>query len=432
MSGYGRRNRARLGVRVGGTALLAATLAGCWWPQTGAGPDRRAHNSAETAITAATVGSLHHLWSAPTDGPAGDPVTSTAGVHVDGTDRVYAFHTNGTPRWSVVVPNGWSPIADFTSVLVDGDGVLAVHEGLESTEWIDPANAGLWLDAATGAPAGTGIMADGVRDGLLAGSHSRYLDGIYGETLQVADAATGQIVEGGLLAVSFIGSRAEAPSHVTLGASAVFQSGPGLRSDNLGIEALGVRGFPRQGGADNCGPPQLPRFACATWITDLAGTSATPVVVSADQSTLYVGVDGTLHVLDAATGAILWTAPVGSTITDAPAVGQGRVFVPTSGGQLAVLPADGCGVAVCTPTWTGTTGSAITVQPAIVGTGSAAVVITGGADGGVDAVRATGCGAATCAPLWSGSAGAPVTGAPAVSNGAIYLGTEAGLVVFGP
>jgi outer membrane protein assembly factor BamB len=427
--GNRRHSTVHLGARIGGTAVLAATLAGCWWPQTGAGPDRRAHNAAETAITAATVGSLHQLWSAPTDGPAGDPVTSTAGVHVDGIDRVYGFHTNGTLRWSAVVPNGWADIADFTSVLVDGDRVLAVHEGLESTEWIDAANAGLWLGSATGAPAGTGIVADGLRDGLLAGSRSQYLDGIYGETLQIADGATGQVLDGGLLAVSF--DPFDAPCHVTLGAAAVFQSGPGLRSNAQGIEALGVRAFPRADVAPTCGPPQLPRFACATWTTDLTGSTTTPVVVSEDQTTLYLGVDSTLHVLDAATGEVLWTTPLGSAITDAPAVGQGRVFVPTSDGQLAVLPADGCGAATCAPTWTGTTGSAITVQPAIAGTGSSAVVVTGGADGGVDAFRVTGCGAAACSPLWSGSAGAPVTGAPAVSNGAIYVGTEAGLVAFG-
>ena len=431
MKRNGRRGVPRLAARLGGVAVLSAMLAGCWWPQTGAGPDRSAHNAAESAITAATVGSLHQLWSAPTDGPAGDPVTSTAGVHIDGTDRVYGFRTNGTPLWSIPVPNGWSDIADFTSVLVDGDRVLAVHEGLESTEWIDAANAGVWLDAATGATLGTGIMADGERDGLVAGSHSRYLDGIYGESLQVADATTGQILEGGLLAVSLIGSRADAPSHVTLGAAAVFQSGPGLRSDSQNFATLGVRSFPRQNGAANCGPPQFPHFACAIWTTDLTGTSATPVVVSADQSTLYVGVDSTLHVLDATDGSVLWTTPLGSMITAAPAVGQGRVFVPTGGGQLAVLPADGCGAATCAPTWAGATGSAITVQPAIVGTGSGAVVVTGGADGGLDALRVTGCGAATCTPLWSASAGAPVTGAPAVSNGAVYVGTAAGLVAFG-
>ena len=120
-----------------------------------------------------------------------------------------------------------------------------------------------------------------------------------------------------------------------------------------------------------------------------------------------------------------------STVADAPAVAGGRVFVPTSGGELAVLAAGGCGSATCAPVWTGSTGSAVTVQPAVAGSGAGAVVITGGADGGLDAFPAAGCGAATCAPSWSGAAGAPITGAPAVSNGRVYVGTEAGIVAFG-
>ena len=410
---------------------LAATLAGCWWPAPGAGPDRRAHNGAETTITADTAGSLHQIWSAPTDGPAGDPVTSGAGVHVEGTDHAYGFRTDGSLRWSVPVPGGHGDIADFTAVLVEGDRVLAVHEGLESTEFAPDANAGVWLDPRTGAPVGPGTTADGVRDGLAAGSHSQYLDGIYGESLQIADAETGEVLYGGLLSISFIGSPPEAPSHVTLGAGPVFQSGPGLPADQQGIADLGVRAFPRQGAARNCGPPQIPSFACPTWTTDLAGSVATPVVVSADQSMLYVGVDDTLHVLDAVTGEVLWTAPAGSSITDAPAVGLGHVFVPTSGGELVVVPEDGCGSAVCAASWTGATGGAVSVQPAVVGSGAGAVVITGGADGGLDAFAVAGCGAASCPPIWSGPAGSPVTGAPAVSNGQVYVGTAAGLVAFG-
>ncbi len=431
MWGSERRSASRTAVRLGGIAVLAAVLAGCWWPAPGGGPNRTAHNAAETAISVTTVGSLHPVWSAATDGPAGDPVTSTAGVHVEGTDRVYGFRTNGVPRWSVPVPGGHGAIADFTAVLVDGDRVLAVHEGLESTEWVPDANAGAWLDAATGAAVGTGITADGLRDGLAAGSHSLYLDGIYGEILQVADTATGEVRDGGLLSIAFIGAPPEAPSHVTLGAGAIYQSGPGLPADGQGIADLGVRAFPRQGGARNCGPPQAPSFACPDWVAELTGTSATPVVVSVDQQTLYLGVDSTLHALDAATGAVRWTAPVGSPITDAPAVADGWVFVPTTAGQLAVVAAGGCGGASCSPTWTGATGSAVDVQPAVVGSGPGALVITGGADGGLDAFAATGCGAATCPPIWSRSAGSPVTGAPAVSNGQVYVGTAAGLVAFG-
>ena len=126
-----------------------------------------------------------------------------------------------------------------------------------------------------------------------------------------------------------------------------------------------------------------------------------------------------------------WTAPIASSIQRLamrPAVAD-RVFVPTNGGLAVSGGGRGRDArSVRPPT---VTGSAVTVQPAVAGSGAGAVVITGGADGGLDAFPAAGCGAATCAPSWSGAAGAPITGAPAVSNGRVYVGTEAGIVAFG-
>jgi outer membrane protein assembly factor BamB len=86
---------------------------------------------------------------------------------------------------------------------------------------------------------------------------------------------------------------------------------------------------------------------------------------------------------------------------------------------------------VCPPAWVGGPGLAVTTQPAVAGTGPTAVVFVGSWDGSVDAFPAAGCGAANCAPVWSADAGSPVIGAPAVSNGAVYVGTAAGLVAFG-
>ena len=428
-----------LGTRVGTIAHgavaagLAATLGGCFWPAPGGGPDRTAHNALETAITVDTVGSLHPVWSAPTDGPAGDPVTSTAGVHVDGDQTTYGFGTDGSELWSVTLPAEYEELAELSSVVARDGRVLAVHRARAGFEEVAQATAGVWFDARTGGDLGPGPVADSVRGDLAAGSRTDYLDGVFSETLQIADpdSGTAQVLDGGLLSLWFLDSPRPAPTHVTLGAGAVFQSGPGLPSDQQGIADLGVRAFPRQGGARNCGPQPAPFFACPTWVTELTATSTTAVVVSPDQATLYLGVDAVLYVLDATTGAVQWTAPMPSTVADAPAVAGDRVFVPTSGGELAVLAAGGCGSATCAPAWTGSTGSAVTVQPAVAGSGAGAVVITGGADGGLDAFPAAGCGAATCAPSWSGAAGAPITGAPAVSNGRVYVGTEAGIVAFG-
>jgi outer membrane protein assembly factor BamB len=435
MRGSERRSAApagvRLAVRLGGTALLAATLAGCWWPAPGAGPDRRAHNRAEDDITAETVGSLHQIWSAPTDASAGDPVTSGTGVHVDGMRATYAYRTDGTMRWKVEIPPQHAPFAEFTSLVVDGDRVLAVRKAFDGYTGAAEATAGTWFDTGTGAETGAGPVADSVRGELAAGSRTDYLDGVYGETLQIADAATGQVLDGGLLSLWFIDITRPAPTHVTLGTEAVFQSGPGLPADHQGIADLGVRSFPRRGGARNCGPQPAPLFACPAWVTDLAGVNATPVTVSADQETLYLGVDDALYALDAGTGAVLWTAGLPAAATDAPAVADGWVFVPMSGDHLVALAAGGCGGPSCSPAWLGAVGSAVNVQPAVAGTGADAIVIVGGVDGGLDAFPVAGCGAGVCPPTWSGSAGSPVTGAPAVSNGRVYVGTAAGLVAFG-
>ncbi len=418
-------------------AGLAATLGGCFWPAPGGGPDRTAHNALESAITVDTVGSLHPVWSAPTDGPAGDPVTSAAGVHVDGTDATYAFTTAGVPRWTVAVPAAYAPDADATSVVADGDRVLAVHRSDQAVEGVPQATGGTWLDAATGAVLGPGPVADSVRGDLAAGSRTDYLDGIFGETLQIADADTGQVLDGGLLSLWFLDSPRPAPTHVTLGAEAVFQSGPGLPSDQQGIASLGVRAFPRQGGARNCGPQPAPFFACPTWTTDLSGTNATAVVVSPDQSTLYLGVDDELYALDADTGAVRWSAPIAfspiqtATATAAPAVSDSWVIVPSDVGLHGFSTR--CGGPDCSMSWAADTGGAVSVQPAVVGAGDDTLVIAGGADGGLDAFDVATCASASvCAePTWSGPAGAPITGAPAVSNGRVYVGTEAGIVAFG-
>jgi len=93
-----------------------------------------------------------------------------------------------------------------------------------------------------------------------------------------------------------------------------------------------------------------------------------------------------------------------------------------------VLNAAGCGIPTCTPLWSGTSGSAITQQPAAAG----GVVFAGAADGEVLAFDAAGCTAAACGPSWSDSTGSPITGAPAVSNGRLYVGTADGrLIAYG-
>src|SRR5690606_6697162 len=87
------------------TASALLVTSGCLWGAPGQGANRQASNVLEDDIGIDTVGSLAPLWTATVDeGAAGDPVTSTEGVHVDDSRHVYAFDfATGARRWSVGV-----------------------------------------------------------------------------------------------------------------------------------------------------------------------------------------------------------------------------------------------------------------------------------------------------------------------------------------
>jgi outer membrane protein assembly factor BamB len=155
--------------------------------------------------------------------------------------------------------------------------------------------------------------------------------------------------------------------------------------------------------------------------------TATPVVIG-DDTTVYSGSgDGSVYALDAATGAIRWTAPVGSPVERTPALAHDTLYVPTADGRLSAVPAGGCGAAVCVASWTTAPAGVISVQPAVAGD----VVYVGSANGTLRAFDANGCDAPTCAPLWTANAGAPITGGMAVYGGKLYVGTADALVAYG-
>ena len=170
-------------------------------------------------------------------------------------------------------------------------------------------------------------------------------------------------------------------------------------------------------------------YVCPNWATPTDGTTATAPVLSSDEATTFVGTNaGTVYAVETQTGAVRWSTPVGSPVTDAPALANGSLYVPTAGGDLVVLAAGGCGAPTCAPLWTAPTGSSITQQPAVAG----GVVFTGSADGSLNGFDAAGCGGPICSPLWSASTGSEITGAPAVAHGGLFVGTADGrLVAYG-
>jgi outer membrane protein assembly factor BamB len=409
-----------------GVVVGMSLLAGCLWPVQGQGPNRQAHNDLETAITVDTVASLAPAWSAPVDeGPVGDPVTSAAGIHVNDTRAVYGFDpATGARRWRY----GVAAPATMDQPLVNGDRLIA---NMRVPDDFLGHGAHVGLDPATGAA----LSGEDV-ERVLAVRGDRFVSFddfgfprllAWEEFLSVVDTTTGQeICCHGLFYLE-----GQAPTHpqLTLGSSLVLHGGPGLLTfqppGGLHTFGNGVRAYALDGSVAPCSSAEL-AAACATWTTRTDGTTTTAPVLSDDETTAYVGTDaGTVYAVDTATGAVRWTASVGSAVTDAPALAGGRLFVPTAAGDLLVVRAAGCQTATCAPLWRGTTGSAITQQPAVAG----GVVFTGSADGSLRAFPAGGCGRPSCLALWAAFTGSAITGAPAVSAGHLYAGTADGRVV---
>lgn len=392
----------------GASACVIVGLAGCW-PASGQGPDRRAHNEVETGFAVDTVDGFTELWTGTTDqlGPrgVGPPVVSTdGGVYATTTRSVYAFEaTTGAPRW-VSTPHASTPNAE-----VDTEVIVLASQLYASVRLSD----GRWEMAIC-------QLSTGFCD-TLAGELQARMEAIREgpDRLQVLVSQFASVAGGGTVqrGWAYLGAQnvllTDQPNaaRLTLGVTQFFHAGIGVGT----APANGVRAFPTAGGSG--------------WATPIDGADATSPVLSADGTTVYVGTDaGTVYALAAADGAVLWSAPVGSAVTAAPALAGDTLYVPTASGSLVALSATGCGAATCTPSWSTAAGSKITVQPAV----AAGVVFTGSADGAVRAYDAAGCAAATCTPSWSDATGSRITGAPAISLGKLFVGTQDGrLIAYG-
>jgi outer membrane protein assembly factor BamB len=125
------------------------------------GPDRRSHNPFEQRINVDTVADLELAWTAAVDdGPAGPPVLSSAGVHVSDGTAVYGFDgRTGVRRWNTPpTPDGFE--GWYQPVAVDGRVLVARGDTGNRIHTVQ------WLDAATGAEAGTLDNAAGHVDGV--------------------------------------------------------------------------------------------------------------------------------------------------------------------------------------------------------------------------------------------------------------------------
>jgi outer membrane protein assembly factor BamB len=420
-------------------AMLA--LAGCW-PVPGQSADRTAHNAFEAGLTAATVGQLTEAWTSdlpPFGLRAADPVVSTGGVHVavGGCALVTLRPSDGALVWAN--PNstcgllGTGVITASSPPYVvaddDGDDVIASWAGVIDASPSPPAPEYIGgttrLDVATGTPQGptpVGFI-HAVRGDSAITSISR-------DEVVTAPPPLPPVLIHVQVPYTLVGSlsdpaarrelRTPSPSLSTLGVGVFFEPGFGTLATAPGdtTEGSAVRAFSVTEPGPTCGPSTRP-VECPLWVAPIDG-GGTRVVIAPDQATVYTGTSaGTVYALDAATGALRWTASVGAAVSASPALADGVLYVPTADGRLVAVDDTG------TVLWEASTGARIGVQPAVAG----GVVYTGSDDGSVDAFPAAGCGAPTCAALWSAETGSGVTGAPAVSNGRLFVGTAAGQVV---
>jgi outer membrane protein assembly factor BamB len=423
----GRRSRV---ARTATALLAAAVLAGCW-ASPGQGPDRRSHNALERVVTAASAPRLAPLWEAqvaPADAtgvaPVGDPVLSTHGVHVHAASRVHGFAARtGARLWAFQVDDHGVALQPFT----DGGRVLTSFAAQSDV------TTNRWVDGRTGEPI-DGLVTGGGDVDAVDGRYvvGRGFDRTSAQTgaisLDVADRRDPAERWGGLIGLG--GNPASSPP-VTLGRQFVYASGWGpFREQQDVAPGPGVRAYPLADGRSDCGPDVAPYFACPAWAASLEGlgTPTTSPVLGPGEDALYVATGaGRVVALDAADGAIRWSAALGSPPADDPALAGGVLYLPLEDGRLVALPVAGC-PATCAPAWSTPLG-APGGQPAVAG----GAVVVGTDAGRLVALDAAGCGAATCDPLWEDDLGSRITGDPAISGGRVFAGTEDGrLVAYAP
>lgn len=433
--------------RLGACGAALLTMAGCWWPASGGDADRTAHNGMENQISPGNVAGLAERWHAfnfnyglTGNFEMGDPVVSSAGVHAaSGCELTTYAPATGAVRWSheafdhgvcaVLVSRPLRSIT--TAAVVADDRVLHGFGTSFSPSGVGGSGFTFTSDAATGGPAGPehGLLLHSLRGSDAAFATFATLAG------RPAYLGVGSVDDPTQVRSFVVDSEPTGVDAITLGVDALFQAGAGplATTPGDGTRGTAVRAYSRAEARPGCGPVPAGGtilVECPLWVTPVDGVAATAPVIGSGGTRLYVGTDaGTLYALDAASGAVVWAAPMGAAVLAPPALANGTLYVPTGDGRVVAVDA-----ATGTTAWEAVapTTAALREQPAVAG----GLVFTGAADGWVRAFDAAGCGAPTCAPLWSDqtnpfdeTTGPPITGAPAVSRGQLYVGTSAGVIV---
>ncbi len=380
----------------------------------------------ESSISPLTVHDLTEKWrwTSP-HGSIASPVTSTGGVHVAGECWLTTLATSsGAERWSQPIVESDVPCGP-TGQTWTGEPYVVGSEVLAGIFWSYMRPPGFLESVGVTPHFDVTSGGRGVEDNLFLVAQRGPTAARSSVTASSPGAGAFALGVGSWAITVWAAPDPGAPvTSVTLGTDKLFHAGyavmdteptggPGTAHFGDGVRAYAIG--QSQGG---CGPvfwtsPQLDgQFVeCPVWATSTDGAPTIPVL-SPDGSTVFVRTSaGTLYVLDAATGAVLWTA---SGLGDGgkPALAGDTVWVPTGTGQVLPFAAGGCGAATCGPSlpWHVDTGTGQVVTGVTV----ANDVVFATSNGTVFAAT---CSSGACPIEWSG----PGTGPAVISNGQLYV-----------
>jgi hypothetical protein len=409
--------------------VLALLVQGCWW-QSGQGPGKTGFNT-EATVTAANVADLEVAWTASLPAGVSEPIVADGSVLVRSTGTVTALRTTtGALRWSVGDLGGRAAPAVAGNRLwlgTSGPSCGLVALNLTSGAQVSSGQFG------GGPPISFGGSSFCALGDLLSARSKLLATWVYFASVIAPRSCGGQ-------PTNAFGHGAVATDYATTGG--VWNSGsigtncPGdpppppaeparpLSSDGALVFRSLTTGVVAYALAD-CGAGST--ITCQpAWTATLGDGVLGTVVVLAGGALAVPMVDGRVVVLDAATGAVRWTAMVGAPLSLGVAASRSTLLAVATDGTVAAFPVAGCGTATCTPAWTATLPAPASARPSIGGD----VAYIGATDGSVTALPAEGCGAATCTSLWSASVGANVVAAPAIDAGTLYVPTNTTLTAF--
>lgn len=415
-------------------ALLAVTS--CDWTQFRAAGSHWGY-VADSAIKPAAAPGLVQRWAVPTGGAVQSSPAIAAGVAYVGSDdgNLYAFDaTTGALNWSVPLGGAVasSPAVDNGTVYVGADDhkLHAIRLSDHTEVWsatLDSGFAGLssapmvqsgviYASSATGLyaykPNGTRLWAIPVTAAGPLSTPSAANGLIY--VSSYADASVWAYRDTGVLAWSadVPGPRAACPPATpgpTVSSGVVYVT----FCPSTAPDAPSLFAYQADTGAPN-------------WSNASTQLSSTPTL---GFGPLYVvsSVNQTVEARNAADGSLLWSAPLGSTTSSSPALGDQVLYVAADDHQLRAFDATGksnCSGTpkVCTPKWTGDAGGAIRSSPAV----SNGMIYVGSADNALHAfgLPPSGFGKSTL----SGTSSVKPTASRFGPDGRLYVADLSGVI----